>query len=160
MATFWYLSNFRATFGYIVKQLFLNLLAQSIHAYQPRNKKLQVRQGRFISSHDCVTCPLEFFFFSFSSKTTEREMGRLYAYCWNRSPTLLAETTNHQALVRLQKWRQTFIPEENLGHWDLRWDHLRNCLRTHLGSHIKTTSPWRRQSETKLDMPLGPVATS
>ena len=103
-----------------MKQLFLNLLAQSIHAYQPRNKKLQVRQGRFISSHDCVTCPLEFFFFSFSSKTTEREMGRLYAYCWNRSPTLLAKTTNHQALVRLQKWRRTFIPEGNLGHWDLR----------------------------------------
>ena len=33
--TFSYLSNFRATFGYIVKQLFLNLLAQSIHAYSP-----------------------------------------------------------------------------------------------------------------------------
>ncbi len=33
VATFWYLSNFRATFGYIVKHIFLNLLAQSIHAY-------------------------------------------------------------------------------------------------------------------------------
>lgn len=33
VATFRYLSNFRAAFGYIVKQLLLNLLAQSIHAY-------------------------------------------------------------------------------------------------------------------------------
>ena len=29
-----YFSNFRATFGCIDKQLFLNLLAQSIYAYQ------------------------------------------------------------------------------------------------------------------------------
>ena len=34
VATFGYLSNFsRATFGYIVKQLSLNLLAQCVHAY-------------------------------------------------------------------------------------------------------------------------------
>ena len=32
VATFQYFSNFRATFGCIDKQLFLNLLAQSIHA--------------------------------------------------------------------------------------------------------------------------------
>ena len=31
------LGNFRATFGYIVKQLFLNLLAQSIHALSLNN---------------------------------------------------------------------------------------------------------------------------
>ena len=34
MATFKFLSNFRATFGCIVEQLLLDILAQSIHAYK------------------------------------------------------------------------------------------------------------------------------
>ena len=87
----------------------------------------QLPQGGFISSHDWLShCPLEFFFFP--GKRWNGQMGRLYprsrllyAYCWNRSPTLLAEINNHQALVRLRKWRRTYISEGNLGHSDVRW---------------------------------------
>ena len=43
VATFWYLSNFRATFGYMVKELFLNLqhnlfMPSGVHGYSPESQ--------------------------------------------------------------------------------------------------------------------------
>ena len=48
VATFQYFSNFRATFGCIDKQLFLNLLAQSIHAQFRDSKRCEKQRSDLI----------------------------------------------------------------------------------------------------------------